>query len=286
VLTIDELLDDALLAKEPPVPRDIVPYEDHAYPGDQWSNWPAAHSRRDDSAAQNLLTLCTTVVNSPAIAPLLADFVTDQLPAPAGARVLACVLQLAGMESGARFWWQYAAGAGDDTSSYCLYLFHLSHGETYAAGFWHGQTTIDTPPGTAPTAAHPQSAQAPQEPSGDACWGPVDISTPTLLRIITRLLADPDLPCLQIGLPRSRLATAVMDYVPSVVAAGYTGHPDVEIPLPGPLFAERLAVIADTTRAKTIRRNPSGDTRPDLCRRPVHREAPRDDAAAPHPRSG
>jgi hypothetical protein len=76
----------------------------------------------------------------------LQDFVTEQLPEPSGARVLGCILQLTDAEDGARFWWQYAAGAGDDAASYCLYLHHLSLGETELASWRSKQTGIDTQP--------------------------------------------------------------------------------------------------------------------------------------------
>ncbi|MFI9628827.1 hypothetical protein [Streptomyces sp. NPDC052042] len=56
--------------------------------------------------------------------------------------MLGCILQLAEAEEDARFWWQYAAGAGDAASSYCLYLHHLALGERGEVRWWHHQTEL------------------------------------------------------------------------------------------------------------------------------------------------
>lgn len=269
MLTIDHLLDDALLAKNHNVPADVVPYEDTAYPADDWPPRPAAHHRTEDTAEQGLRTLCEAVINSLTAPPLLTDFVTDQIPAPPGARVLGCVLLLADSEAGARFWWQYAAGAGDDTASYCLYLHHLSQGETHAATFWRHQTAIDTRPDPTSAPLPPMRPDLTRLDSSDGSLSTVDASTPTLLRIITLLLADPD----ALRPARSAFASAVLAYVPGAVAAGYSGHPDIEIPLPGPYFADHLAAITATTTAPA--RYKPAHKEPDLCRRPArHRTDP------------
>ncbi|MFE2750172.1 hypothetical protein ACFXKX_38760 [Streptomyces scopuliridis] len=109
----------------------------------------------------------------------LADFITEQVPAPRGAWILGCVLQLADAEDGARFWWQYAAGAGDDTASYCLYLHHLARGDSHAAAFWREQTGIDTP----------QETNATSPAGDDAAADSLSVGTsiPTVLRILSRL---------------------------------------------------------------------------------------------------
>ncbi|WNI14100.1 hypothetical protein [Actinacidiphila sp. ITFR-21] len=232
--SIDQLLSRALLLKHPDVPADVVPHEDTVCPeAARFTDRTWSVTRRDatgDAAATSLNTLCDAVVTQTA-AFALDEFVTEQLPAPHSARVLGCVLQLAAVEEGARFWWQYAAGAGDDIASYCLYLYHLSLGETHAATWWRRQTAIDTQP-------------APQSPCLPGVGGPADIlgtdadaSTPTMLRILGRLLR------ISAGRSRTEVVTAVMDYVPPVVAAGYAVHPDVEIPLPGPDFADQIALI-------------------------------------------
>ncbi|MFB8267496.1 hypothetical protein ACFC96_12895 [Streptomyces sp. NPDC055955] len=69
----------------------------------------------------------------------VADFVTEQVPQPRSALVLACVLQLTDTSEGARFWWEYAA-VGGQPAAYCLYLHHLALGESETANWWHRQT--------------------------------------------------------------------------------------------------------------------------------------------------
>ncbi|MEU3462897.1 hypothetical protein ABZ721_23485 [Streptomyces sp. NPDC006733] len=231
--SIDQLLARALLMREAGVPRDVVTYEDVYAPAGahdvlSWpSTSPGGANPPGRDAAYDLRTLCETVVTQTAVTSL-SDFVTEQLPDPRGARVLGCILHLADSEDGARFWWQYAAGAGDDVASYCLYLHHLALGETHAAAWWGQQTRIDIQPA-------PESVNLPgdTDPAENLT---LDSSTPTVLRVLGRLLSPAD---------RSRTAvvTAVMEYVPGAVAAGYADHPDFEIPLPGPHFADRIAVI-------------------------------------------
>ncbi|MFE1408670.1 hypothetical protein ACFW5D_34835 [Streptomyces sp. NPDC058770] len=104
----------------------------------------------------------------------LRGFVTEQLPGPAGARLLGCVLQLANAVDGARAWWQYAAGAGDEAAAYCLYLHHLALGETEAAEYWYQQTGLDICP--APNSNSPETGGTPRTDPG-RCRSPTT-STP------------------------------------------------------------------------------------------------------------
>ncbi|NEW69870.1 hypothetical protein G4H13_05425, partial [Streptomyces rapamycinicus] len=110
----------------------------------------------------------------------LADFITEQLPAPRAAWFLGCVLQLADAEDGARFWWQYAAGAGDDAAAYCLYLHHLALGDNHAAALWLEQTSLETQHYTDTT--NPAADDTPD----------VDASIPTVLRILSHLTSAAD----------------------------------------------------------------------------------------------
>ncbi|MEU3350157.1 hypothetical protein [Streptomyces sp. NPDC037389] len=91
-------------------------------------------------AAEDLQRLCRLVVGRPDALHQMATFIGGRVPEPDGARVLACVLELADREDSARFWWQYAAGAGDTTAAYCLYLHHLTLSEVGEALWWHAQT--------------------------------------------------------------------------------------------------------------------------------------------------
>ncbi|MFD7631841.1 hypothetical protein ACFV7Q_38555, partial [Streptomyces sp. NPDC059851] len=97
-------------------------------------------------AADDLQALCETAVTRAAVSALGGGFLTQTLPQPSGARVLGCILLLTDAEDSARFWWQYAAGAGDSIATYCLYLHHLALGENRQAVWWRRQTA---PPGDA-----------------------------------------------------------------------------------------------------------------------------------------
>jgi len=280
--SIDDLLADALIARTP-VPTDVVPYEDTAYPDDIIPAMSRFLDDEDDDAALGLRALCEAVVNAGTTTLLEEEFVTEQLPGPSGARVLGCVLHLAHSHDGSRFWWQYAAGAGDDAASYCLYLHHLSQGETHAATFWRRQTHIDAPPEytTAPLprikpAGEPADGSQKADEKAEKMVT-MDDSTPTVLRILAQLLTDPDVvgagrDIIHVRLARPHFAAAVMDYVPTAVAAGYAGHPDIEIPLPGPYFADRLIAILAATSVPAPEPS-NGEPRPALKRRTPTRHA-------------
>lgn len=56
-----------------------------------------------------------------------------------GAVVFGCLLHLAGLREGARFWWQFAAGSGrarTTHAAYCLFLDHSRRGEHHDARVW------------------------------------------------------------------------------------------------------------------------------------------------------
>ncbi|MEU1791975.1 DUF6207 family protein [Streptomyces sparsogenes] len=224
---IDHLLARALLVKDAQVPADAVPYEETAYPAFTWDS--CDRDLRDDTAARHLQALCGVAV-AHSTPSQLADFITEQLPAPRAAWVLGCVLQLADAEDGARFWWQYAAGAGDDAAAYCLYLHNLALGDSQAAAFWLEQTNLE-----------PQHHTDTTTPDGDDAPD-VDASIPTVLRILSRLTPAAER-------RHTEATTALMDYVAAAVAAGYARNPGYEIPLPGPHFAEHVEIMLGATSA-------------------------------------
>lgn len=61
---------------------------------------------------------------------------------PEGALVFACLLHLARRSEAARFWWQFAAGAGSATAAHCLFLHHLQHSELRDARHWRAQVGV------------------------------------------------------------------------------------------------------------------------------------------------
>lgn len=183
-------------------------------PGDGGTH--AAGARGADAAAQDLRTLCETVVTSTDALTHLRLFISRSLPEPPGARVLGCFLQLTACEDSARSWWQYAAGAGDPAASYCLYLQHLAVGERGEADWWHTQADLT------PTALDEEATE--QEVS-------------TTLRILSALKATG---ATEVPEPVS----AVLDYVP--VAVGFVDD-DLDLPLPDPDFTERIQALTTAT---------------------------------------
>lgn len=226
--SISELLTRALLLDEPSAPRDVVPHTDARDEEELWGDFARpCRVVASSTAGRDLHTLCETIVSYTAVSSL-KEFVTEKLPEPRGARVVGCVLQLTGVEDGARFWWQYAAGGGDTAAAYCLYLHHLSLGETDVAAWWREQAYIG---------AQPDDAEQlllllpPKEPDGKYDW-----STRTVLHVLGKLLHQTDR-------PRNEAVDAVMDYIPGAVAVGYVEHPDFELPLPRWDFAEQIALL-------------------------------------------
>jgi hypothetical protein len=217
--TVDDLLARSLL-HQPGIPSDVVPYDDHV--ADGFLPWDGYRpNAADDSAAQSLGALCEAVVTH-CTAEELADFLTEQVPEPRTARILGCALQLAGSGIGARFWWQYAAGADDVPASYCLYLQHLAQGEAHAAALWQAQASAYAPPDDTTDPDCPVYRRL-----------TADTSVATVLRILSRLSGTT---------PRTHppAARAVIQFVARAVTTGYRNHPDLEIPLPGTHFAEQL----------------------------------------------
>ncbi|MFE3270967.1 hypothetical protein [Streptomyces sp. NPDC059215] len=239
---IEELLARALLVRERTVPRDVVPYPAPPAIGARPVHTPDQDSQ-PSAAEQDLHALCETVVlHTPPSA--VAKFVSDQLPEPRSALVLACVLQLTDTGEGARFWWQYAAGAGQAAAAYCLYLHHMALGERDTADWWHQQADEVQPP------------PEPRNVDDGSSWNPAEhrltsASTTEFMRIL-RLLAK------QTVRSRPAAVSRLMAYIPTAVTAGYLREPDSELPLPGKEFARRITtLLAAGDRLHTWHRTPN-----------------------------
>ncbi|OUC81720.1 hypothetical protein, partial [Streptomyces swartbergensis] len=89
-----------------------------------------------DRALGDLQAVSLLLLLSPTADRDLADFIDDHFAHEAGARTFGCLLHLCGDVDGARFWWQFAAGAGDDAAKYCLFLDHAQCGEFHDAEHW------------------------------------------------------------------------------------------------------------------------------------------------------
>ncbi|MFJ1789642.1 hypothetical protein ACIOML_35705 [Streptomyces anulatus] len=193
-------------------------------------------------AAQDLQTLCETVVTRTTALRTLRTFLTPQLPEPPGARVLGCILQLAESEENARFWWQYAAGAGDPAASYCLYLHHRALGEHTPARWWHDQTELlqNAPSTDAPVAPGEGPGAEPDAVPYAVTAALNAVSTtdasllPTALRILGALRTGPA--------PVPAVVGAVLDYAPAAV--GYVDG--LDLPLTDPDFTDHIRTLIAT----------------------------------------
>ncbi|MCX5055055.1 hypothetical protein [Streptomyces sp. NBC_00474] len=260
---IDEILSRALLVRHRTVPRDIVPFSPPAGRDAQPAGQPPQKAGPTSAAAEDLRALCETLVtHTPATA--VTDFVTDQVPQPRSALVLACVLQLTDTDAGARFWWQYAAGAGQAAAAYCLYLHHLALGESDTADWWHRQTDDVQPPPEPPTQDTPRTGPTADAPTA---WHPADhritsTSTTTILRVLRHLAKNS-------VRPRSAAVTELMAYVPTAVAVGYLRQPEMDLPTPGADFARRISTLLATAASRP-------DVTNTLPARPDSRQHPHD----------
>ncbi|MGW1563358.1 hypothetical protein ACWCQ1_43770 [Streptomyces sp. NPDC002144] len=268
---IDDILSRALLVRGRTVPRDIVPA--HNTPTTRPRPPADTGTRTSTGAAEDLRALCETLLTHTPPTDV-ADFVTDQVPAPRSALVLACVLQLTDTDDGARFWWQYAAGAGQAAAAYCLYLHHLALGEDDTADWWHRQTDdVQPQPDSPALEPGPQTTVSRR-------WHPAEhritsTSTTTILRVLRHLAK-------YTARPRPAAVTALMAYVPTAVTAGYLRQPEIELPVPGPGFAKRIAMLLtaaaarpDTPNSLPARSETSYRPFPDIPR-PQTRPAPPD----------
>ncbi|MFD4973151.1 hypothetical protein [Streptomyces sp. NPDC058424] len=97
-----------------------------------------------DRAEAALTALCAELIHSTDAAEHLARIADLPIDAD-GALHFGCLLNLAQEPDGALWWWQFAAGAGNATAAYCLYLYHLFHGELRDADHWaHEALSLDT----------------------------------------------------------------------------------------------------------------------------------------------
>ena len=173
------------------------------------SSRPASVPDIQQQAASDLAALCETLVAQPGGLDSVAEFLTPSgVPGPHGARILGCLLALAAAQDSARFWWQYAAGAGDHPAAFCLALYHEAHGETAAATWWSDQAALP---------AYDDDQLTPAEEIRDR------------LRVLHRL--------------RDRLPHAVsaaISYVPAAV--GWVDD-DLDLPLPDADFVTQLRAL-------------------------------------------
>ncbi|MEU9252179.1 IclR family transcriptional regulator C-terminal domain-containing protein [Streptomyces sp. NPDC048270] len=104
-----------------------------------WSD-PARDCPLDsERARRDLKAACLASVCAPKAEAQLDSFLSSAHSDLAGAVVFGCLLHLAGLREGARFWWQFAAGSGrarTAAAAYCLFLDHSRRGEHHDARLW------------------------------------------------------------------------------------------------------------------------------------------------------
>ncbi|MEW1722145.1 hypothetical protein [Streptomyces sp. NPDC093109] len=98
--------------------------------------FPSAH----EQAAHDLNLAVALVLNAPEAAGALTRLVDQDRIDPEGAVVFAALLQLTGHHEAARFWWQFAAGGGNRTAAFCLFLTHRRSAEFKDAAYWRAQS--------------------------------------------------------------------------------------------------------------------------------------------------
>ncbi|NDZ77547.1 hypothetical protein G3I19_03215 [Streptomyces sp. SID10853] len=119
---------------------------------------PAPYPTAYEQAAHELGLACALVLNAPRAAAALARLVDEEHPDPEGALVLAALLHIAGRYDAACSWWRFAAGAGNRTAAYTLFLDHRRRGEYRDAKYWRTQSAKLTNPRTSPAPEPPETA--------------------------------------------------------------------------------------------------------------------------------
>lgn len=94
-------------------------------------HFPTMHTQAD----HRLATLCAHLLRHRDAAEHVAQLAHDGMDDD-GALRFASLLFLVDEREGARFWWGFAAGAGNATAAHCLHLYHLARGELRDADLW------------------------------------------------------------------------------------------------------------------------------------------------------
>ncbi|MFB7172365.1 hypothetical protein ACFCYM_16275, partial [Streptomyces sp. NPDC056254] len=119
-------------------PHPSVPHRARRRAVHGWSDPVRDRPLDAERARRDLKAIClASVCESDAAAHL--DSFTRRRTDLSGAVVFGCLLHLAGMREGSRFWWQFAAASGSAkaaAAAYCLFLDHSRRGEHHDARHW------------------------------------------------------------------------------------------------------------------------------------------------------
>lgn len=120
------------------------------------TRFPSAH----EQAAHDLSLAVSLVLNAPEAAGALTRLVAHDRIDPEGAVVFAALLHLTGHRDAAQFWWQFAAGGGNRTAAFCLFLAHQQRAEFRDAAHWRDQSRSAAGAGRAATCGRALRAAA------------------------------------------------------------------------------------------------------------------------------
>ncbi|MFJ1796840.1 hypothetical protein [Kitasatospora griseola] len=95
-------------------------------------------------AERELRKLSIRVINKATAPAHLDGLVNSRDIDPAGGLVFAALLYLSGHPRHAQFWFEFAAGSGDITAAFSLYLHHAAVGELREAEHWLRQTVEES----------------------------------------------------------------------------------------------------------------------------------------------
>ncbi|WKV70973.1 hypothetical protein AW27_005220 [Streptomyces sp. PCS3-D2] len=119
-------------------PHPAVPHRARRRSAHGWSDPVRDRPLDAERARRDLKAICLDSVCAPDAGAHLDSFGGTRTDL-AGAFVFGCLLYLAGMREGARFWWQFAAASGSAraaAAAYCLFLDHSRRGEHHDARHW------------------------------------------------------------------------------------------------------------------------------------------------------
>ncbi|WP_446039587.1 hypothetical protein [Streptomyces sp. SID1121] len=108
-----------------------------------------------EQAGRDLDLAVALVLNAPEAAGCLAQLVDHDRIDPQGAVVFAALLHLTGHRDAAQFWWQFAAGGGNRTAAFCLFLAHQQRAEFRDAAHWRAESRRLAGPGRTPSDGAP-----------------------------------------------------------------------------------------------------------------------------------
>ncbi|GAA3373459.1 hypothetical protein GCM10017750_02910 [Streptomyces racemochromogenes] len=146
------------------------------------------------------------------------------------ALLFGCLLHLTDRTEGARFWFQYAAGAGSRTAAQCLYLHHLSRAEVRTARHWKQQAR------TLPAEEHlPHLQPVPEDLEEALAASVIWTSPPITTQDLSSLTSGPG----RAARPPYRLPARLRQ---AVAARPHHEHPDLgDVFTPSPPVAVAVA---------------------------------------------